>query len=174
MSRLQAAMAQIKADVIQAMEKLGDRVVQDTKQSLSNPGPAHSPPGEPPNRQTGELMEGIEKTITSDSSSITLTISSSRTNPDSDSNIPADLEFGHNLVTKTHTPARRVPLAVFPNLAPLGPGAGVHPVTGASTGSVVERPYMRPQMDKLAGSGLSEVAGYMQSSETDGTPAATT
>jgi hypothetical protein len=156
------ALVAIKYRIVDAMWQLGNRVVTDTKTSLSIPGPEHSPPGEPPHTQTGALMEGIECDVEIGDDEVTLTVSSSRTG-DGSSNIPADLEFGHNLVTKTHTPPRRVPKAVFHALAPLGGIAGVSP-TGVSLGTAVERPYMRPQMDLLASRGLGEIAEYMQGS----------
>lgn len=144
--------------LVAAMAKQSERVVVDTKASISTQYPPPSSPGEPPHRRTGQLESGIEATMTDSGSQVSVVISSSRVGD----NVPASLEFGHDLhrVGKK-APPRRVPHAVFRALAPLSPGSGVSP-KGASLGTVQERPYMRPQMDALAQNGLAEIAGYIR------------
>lgn len=73
-----------------AMNQIGNQIVLETHESVNTPYPPASEPDEPPHRRTGLLAAGIRQDTTSDTSSVTTQIQSSRVG----GMVPIYLEFG--------------------------------------------------------------------------------
>lgn len=53
----------IHAAAIKALEAYGDVLVDEVRESISEPYPPPSSPGDPPHRRSGELVRSISKTV---------------------------------------------------------------------------------------------------------------
>jgi hypothetical protein len=82
-----------------AMEALGIRAAAEVANSIDEPYPPASSPGNPPHRRTGNLRAGVEHT--EDSSGTETTISSARAQ--GDPRVPVYLEFGtHKMAARPY------------------------------------------------------------------------